>query len=307
MAQRMEKKSARILAFVLALIMLGSVFAYMLKGQRTVHEREIDLRLDNFREYVKYIPEGAIFFEYVNISYLNLPQGDPLRQTVDKMVKDLLVREIFSRTILDIPYGFKQMLAAYYGTMPLYFVDTNGRKIYFAAEDEIHVGKYTIAVRPGVAVFDRMSPFVVGNPSLVRAVVQVLEGNRTSVENETYPYLSRINGTFLYAWFTIGKGAGKILKANNTTISDFFFEGWGYNEKNGTYYKVWGVHFLGNYFFSKRHNESVEYVKIKNYKDQFSVARLEDPSFGKVLKAQPRILTYKISFKPVNSTNETKT
>jgi hypothetical protein len=299
----MEKKSARILAVILAFIMLGSVFAYMMRGTRNVETREVVIRLDDFREYVKYVPRGAIFFEYVNMSYLQLPEGDQLRYTVNKMLQDLLIREIFSRSIIEIPHGFTQILRVYYpNNMPLYFVDAKMTKIYFAKQDEMKVGNYSVPVRPGIALFDKISPFVIGNPTAVRVVVEIFQGKDESVANETYPYLSRINGSFLYAWFTFGEAAGRVLKVNNTSISDFFFEGWGYNPINNTYYKTWGVHFIGNYFFSKT-NET-EFCKIKNFEDGFSVAVLEDRDFGKIVQAQPRILSYKITFKPVNTTNE---
>jgi hypothetical protein len=295
----MEKRSARILALILALIMLGSVFAYMSKGGGG-QKRDVELRLNDFREYFNITPDGAYYCEYVNLSYLYLDQNDPLRNYVDERVRGILRGDVFSRSIIEIPSGFTQILAVYYDT-PLYFIDENRSKVYFAFEDQIEHGNHTIKVRPGLALLDSISPIALGFPSNVEKVADILDGKSSGVSNRIYPYLSRINGSFYYAWLVYGDNAKQLLKDNNTGITDFFFEGYRFNETNKSYEKVWGLHFLGNYFFAR--TNQTEYNIIENYNDGFSVAILGDKNFTKLIQTQPRILSYQISFEtPKNET-----
>ncbi len=301
MAKRMEKRSARILAFLLALIMLGSVFAYMMRSGN-VEKREVLLKLNDFREYVNITPKGAYYFEYVNLKQLvTLDREDPLRQFVEKKLNDLLVRSIFSRTVLEVPGGFEEIFVASYNpAVSLYFVNTNMSKVYFAKDSEVKYGNFTVQLRKGgLALIDELSPFVVGYTPLVRKVVDVVEGREDSVGNETYKYLSRINGSFVYASFVYGDVAKQAIKAENESVADFFFEGYRYNATNGSYEKVWAMHFIGNFFFGKMNKteQKFEYYRVYNFNDGFGIAVMGDKNFTKVVEARPRILSWKIEIK----------
>ncbi len=294
MARKMERKSARILALILALIMLGSVFAYMSRGGGS-QKREVELRLNDFREYVNLTPKGAYFIEYYNMKFMSLENSDPLKTFIESKLNEALRKEVFSRKMLEIPGGISKVYVAYYyGKLPLYFVDENMSKVYFASEDTMNVDSYSIKVRPGLALFDAISPIVLGSPSLVAEVVKIFEGKSNGIGDQTYPYLSRVNDSFYYAWFVYDGYAAAILRTNNTTVADFFFEGYRLNNTSSCYEKVWAVHFIGNYFFSKL-NATTEYIYIKNFKDGMNVAVMGDKNFTKLAEAQPRILTYKIT------------
>ena len=290
---RMEKRSARILAFVLALIMIGSVFAYVMRGG-TQNKREVKEIFSDFRDYINITPKSAYLIEYVNLSYLYLNKDDPLREYIDHKLKNILRPEIFSRSIISFPNGFRSIVLAYcYDTVQsyFYFVDTNLSKVYFAYNSELKIGNYTVKVRPGIALLDEISPVVVGYIKPVSDVVEILEGNETGL-SEYHKYLSRINGSFLYAWYTYGDYAKSTIKANNSSMADFFFEGYRFNETNKSYEKVWALHFIGNYFFAK--TNKTEYCYIRSYDDGFSVAVLGDKNFTKLMKTNPRILMYQI-------------
>ncbi len=290
---RIEKRSARILAFILALIMLGSVFTYIMRGGGE-NRREVFLRLEDFREYVNITPKSAYLIEYVNMSYLYLERNDSLRNYVSSKLREILRPEIFNKAVISFPGGFHSVVVARcYDIMQsyLYFIDTNLSKVYFAYRDEVKVGNHTIKVRPGIAMFDEISPVVIGYPMVVADVVRIIEGEENGL-SDYYKYLSRINGSFLYAWYTYGDYAKAIMKANNTSVTDFFFEGYRFNETNRSYEKVWAVHFIGNYFFAK--TNVTDYYYVKSYDDGFSIAVLGDKNFTKLINAQPRILTYRI-------------
>ncbi len=305
MARRMEKRSARLLALLLALIMLGSVFAYMSRGGGTTEKREVFLRLDDFREYVNITPAGAYYLQYVNLSYLStLPRDDPLRKYCEDQLKNMLVSAVFSRTVLEVPKGFSRIFSASYAgiAIPLYFVDANMSKIYFSKDREERYGEFTIQVRNnGIALIDQISPFVVGYTPLVAKVADIVNDPERSVGNYTYTYLSRINGTFAYAYFMYGDVVKDAVKAENESVADFFFEGYRYNLTSGNYEKVWAMHFIGNYFFAKM-NESernFEFYTVENFDDGLGIAVMGDKNFSKVLQAKPNILSWKII---VNST-----
>ncbi len=302
MARKMEKRSARLLALILALIMIGSVFAYMMRGGYS-EKREVKYHLENFREYVNWVPDGVYYFQYFNFTYLSqLDRDDPMVEYVNTNLKDVLISAVFSRTVLEVTSGIHEILVAnYMKAVPLYLVNAGGGKVYFAKEDEIKHGEFTLQVRRGAIAFvGEVSPFLIGYKPLVENATDIISGkdNLVGAGNFTYKYLSRINGSFAYALFMYGDAAKSSMKAGNESVGDFFFEGYRYNFANNTYEKVWAIHFLGHFFFGGM-NESekdFQYYKVKNFEDNFGIAVMEDANFTKVLKARPNILSWSISF-----------
>jgi len=300
MARKMEKKSARILAFLLALIMIGSVFAYMMRSG-SAEKREVEFRLDDFRSYVNWTPDGVYYMQYYNFTYLaQLEANDPMKDYVNSKLQNVLVSAVFSRAVLEITSGISQILVANYMTaIPLYFVDANMGKVYFAKEDETKYGNFTLQVRKGgIALVDQTSPVIVGYKPLVERAIDVIEGKNVSTGKETYRYLSRINGSFAYAFIMYGEPAKASFRSGNKSIVDFFFEGYRYNFINNSYEKIWALHFLGNYFFGgmNESEKNFEYYKVKNFKDGLSIAVMEDKNFTKVIEARPNILSWQISY-----------
>ncbi len=300
MARKMEKKSARLLALILALIMIGSVFAYMMRGGYS-EKREVKYRLDDFREYVNWTPDGVYYFQYFNFTQLSqLGADDPMAKFINNNMKDVLISAVFSRTVLEVPSGIHKIFVANYMTaVPLYFIDANMGKVYFAREDEVKHGEFTLQVRRGgIAFVGEVSPFIIGYKPLVENATDLISGSGKSAGNFTYRYLSRINGSFAYAMFMYGDPAKASMRAGNESVGDFFFEGYRYNFKNNTYEKVWAIHFIGNFFFGKM-NESeknFQYYKYRMLKDGLGIAVMEDANFTKVLAARPNILKWSISF-----------
>ncbi len=298
MARKMEKKSARLLALILALIMIGSVFAYMMRGGYS-EKREVKYRLDDFREYVNWTPDGVYYFQYFNFTQLSqLDADDPMAKFVNDNMQNALISAVFSRTVLETSSGIHRILIANYMTaIPLYFVDANMGKVYFAKEDEIKHGEFTLQVRRGgIAFVGEVSPFIIGYKPLVENATDLISGNGNSAGNFTYRYLSRINGSFAYATFMYGDTARASMRAGNESVGDFFFEGYRYNFKNNTYEKVWAIHFLGNFFFGgmNESEKNFQYYRVKNFKDNFGIAVMEDANFTKVLNARPNILKWSI-------------
>ena len=300
MARRMERKSARLLALLLALIMIGSVFAYMLRGG-SAEKREVIYRLDGFREYVNWTPADAVYIQYYNLSYTSkLGKDDPLASMIISDLNKLLIPAIFSRQVLEVTGGISQVMIADFGeAMPLYFVDARMSKIYFTNESEIQHGNFTLKVRrPGIALVSELSPLVVGYKPLVEKAVDTVEGKYPSFGNKSYSYLSRINGGFAYAFFASGDVVRQWIRSGNESPADFFFEGYRYNFNNNSYEKVWAMHFEGNYFFGgmNESEKNFEYYKVQNFDDGLSIAIMEDKNFTRVVNARPNILTWQISF-----------
>ncbi len=294
---QMEKRSARIIALILALIMIGSVFAYMMRGN-SPEKRKVVLKLNDFREYVNITPKGAYYFQYVNFQSLGqFTKDNPLKQYVDNKLDNILVPTIFSRSVLEVTRGIYSVFEATYGPgISLYFVDANQSRVFFAKKGEFKYHNFTIQYFGNIALMDQTSPFVVGYAPLVMKVVDVIQKRNESVGKDIYKYLARINGSFVYADFMYGNIVKMAMKSNNTSIADFFFEGFRYNATDGLYEKVWAIHFLGNYFFAamNKSEQNFAYYTFKNYPDGLSVAVMGDKDFTKVLYAKPRILAWKI-------------
>jgi len=296
MAKVMGRRSARILALILALIMLGSVFAYVMRGGQ-IESRHVKLRLSDFREYVNLTPKGAYEFEYVNLTeFAKLDPTDDLRIYVNGKLRNIVTPIIFSRNILEIPGGLREIYSAKYApAISLYFVNCGQSKVYFARESEFNYKTFKIQVRRGIGLIDEISPLIVGYTPLVNSSIDTIDNRSMSCSN-VYGYLKRINGSFAYAYFIFGDVAKRRLTSENKSVSDFFFEGYRYNYQNDSYEKLWALHFLDNFFFGKM-NESIRgfgYYKFENYEDGFGVAIMGDKNFSRIINAKPRILTLKI-------------
>jgi len=301
MARRMEKKSARILAFILALIMLGSVFAYMTRGSRA-EQRELLNRTEDFRDYFSWVPEGAKYAQYYNLSYASLlGKNDPLAELVSTELQKNLISTLFSRQILELTGGIHQMMILDYGkTIPLYFIDVGEGKVYFAKEGEVKYGNYTVQLRRGeIALVSELSPIVYGYKPLVLETLDAVEGKNESL-GKVKEYLMRINGSFAYAFIAYGDHVRDWIKIGNESPTDFFFEGYRFNFENKSYEKVWAMHFEGNYFFGgiNESEKSFEFYKVENFEDGLSVAVMEDKNFTNVVNAMPNILTWQITLNP---------
>ncbi len=284
MARKLEKRSARILALILAFIMLGSVFAYMFP-RSTPEKRDV--------------PENTSFY-YFNLTelkllYNKLGPKDPLVNFTGLEATHALHSNYLNARIVQFDSNsIREFILAEYGYYQIYFINENDSKVYFAKDTEYSIGNYTIQVsKYGVAMLDEISPLVIGYYPLVIEVAKNLNENR---KTECSSYISRLNSTFVNAFSICGKMTGEIFKLNQTneSIVDFFFQGFRYNFTSQQYEKVWGVHFTQNYFFAELNEteKDFDYYYFENFDDGFSIAVMGDKNFRKVLDARAQIMGF---------------
>lgn len=294
MARKLEKRTARILALILAFIMLGSVFAYM-SPKRVEEKRDVKVKFEDFRTWIDILPEDGLFY-YFNLTELgllskNLGAKDPLVNFTEEGASNALYSRYLSSRIVQLTHSIEEFVYADYG-YPLYLIDNNDSKVYFANEKNEIVGKFDVQFsKYGVAMIGEVSPLVIGYYSLVLGVAENLNNDR---KTEYSDYLLRLNDSFVFAFFTYGKKAGEVfkLKQTNESIADFFFQGYRYNSTSQQYEKVWGVHFVQNYFFTELNETEKEsdYYYYENSEDGFSIAVMGDKNFTKVLNATPKVM-----------------
>ncbi|MEM2086016.1 MAG: hypothetical protein QXF06_01260 [Archaeoglobaceae archaeon] len=295
MARKLEKRSARILALILAFIMLGSVFAYMSGGSK-VEKREVKLNLESFRDWINLAPEGGIFY-YFNLVELNnltkkLGAKDPLVNLTETGAINSLNSNYLSRHIVQFTHGINEFILAEYGSYPLYFINENTSKVYFVKDSDYEIGDFKVEVsKYGVAMISEISPLVIGYAPIV---IEVAKNANENKKVEYSYYLSKINGTFVLAFVAYGDSAGAVFRLNQTneSIVDFFFQGFRYNFTSQQYEKVWGAHFTQNYFFTEINEteKDFEYYYFENFEDGFSIAIMGDKNFTKVLDAKPNVM-----------------
>ncbi len=288
MAKRLEKRSARILAIVLALIMVGSIFAYI-SPRENIEQRNVKLEFSDFKETAAAL--NASFYEYLNFTYAH---GLKTENEIYKLAINASYSfdsKIFSQKVLQLPYGVREVLLTYYESyqVPVYAVSTNKGKVYFTSTTSEPFYNFTIKINNReVALVDETEPLIIGyTPVVVSAMQKILaEPNK-----ELYSYLSRLNGTFGYAFFLFGSEAEKALKSNETSYGNFYFEGYRFNETSSMYEKIVAIHFTENYFFvgMNESEKNVTHYFYENYEDGLSIAIFADKEFKRVLDAKPEI------------------
>lgn len=301
MVRKLEKRSARILALLLTFIMLGSVFAYV-SGGGTREKRETKLSL-SASEIVGYLPENSLIY-YYNLTEINalsrkLGDKDPLVAYVGKIASQELnyaYNSYLDRRIVEFTSNIQEFLVARYGDFDVYIVNENASKVYFAKQAEQKMGNFTVKLYGSVAIADEVHPLLVGYNSLVLEVIERIDKEKPS---DYSTYISRLNGTFLFYFMTFGNLTGKYVRftEGNESPADFFFQGFRFNETSGNYEKVWGIHFIQNYFFSgvNESEKGFEYYYFENFDDGFSIAIMGDKNFTAVENAIPNVVGIIIS------------
>ncbi|AEA46267.1 hypothetical protein [Archaeoglobus veneficus] len=286
MARRMETRSARFLAFFLALIMLGSVLVYALKGSYVAPERETKYDFQSFDDLLKCLPAGAGQIIYASTKNCS---NEILLEYVDHIIKINYDPYVFSN--LRLAHPVERMLVASYGDGLLYLVDVNKTKIYFAGEKDEYRG-FKVKVANGIMVAPEVSPFLIGTaPHVARAIDTIVSGNG-SMDELIANYTSRIPGSFNVILMFYGDAAKALTEgdSNVTDYMDFYFTGL---RMNGSMYeKVVGVHFIKNGAFVD--SNVTEYYNYTNYDDGLSVAVMRDTNFTKIRTAQPELRVLEI-------------
>ncbi|MEM0350456.1 MAG: hypothetical protein QXU61_01635 [Archaeoglobaceae archaeon] len=301
MVRRLERRSARILAIILAFIMLGSIFAYV-SGGGMREKRNIKINL-KMLEAVNYVPENTILFYYNILEYntllKRLGKNDPLLEYFEKdLNRELEFASMYylNKRIVEFTHPIEELLVVQYGDFNIYFINENISKVYFAKQFEQNVDGFSIKVSGGVAVVEDFHPLLIGYTPFVLEVVKRINSGKG---NDYGTHLTKLNDTFLFFFLIFGNETRKYIKfsQDNESALDFFFQGFRYNESSQRYEKIWGIHFTKNYFFSNINEteKNFEYYYFENFEDGFSIAVMGDRDFEKVLNATPNILGILIS------------
>jgi len=288
MANIMEKKSARILALILAFIMIGSILAYAFRGPSKPEERTIKFDMGNsLKDWLRYIPNSTEYILYFNYSTDNRSLlSFVYNATVSAMrYMDPYAFSLFEPRNIGM---FKRMLI---GHPELYLVDLEKRKVYFAYEAKREYYGYNVKISKRImgryyAMTDDIHPIVYGYPDSVIGTLYIIANHGNGSIMDVYGnYTNRINGTFKYAIMVTGETAKSSIQSNGTPMADFYFEGY---RMNGTMFeKVVGIHFIGNYFFVK--SNKTEFYYCRNYDDGFSIAVMCDHNLTKLINTTPEI------------------
>jgi len=293
MAKAHERKSARLLAFVLALIMVASALVYAFRNPSKPEEREIKFDMGkDWKDWIRYLPNGTGYIVYLNYTEKN----ETLKKFIYNKTLNNVNPYVFREFRPTINYFRSMMIFDYYN----YLIDLNRSKVYFAYKQKDVYKNFTLktgfAVGRLYTVVDETHPVILAYPSYAKAVINVITGNSTGFTEDYGNYTSRINGSFSYAFILAGDMAKSTLTDNGTPIADFYFEG--YRMNGSVYEKVVGIHFLRYYFFVKTNetaNKTVYYY-YKNYDDGFSIAVMGSYNFTSLTQLMPEMRTVIIKF-----------
>lgn len=277
-----ETKSARLLALLLALIMIGSVFAMLPRGNKPV-QRDVKYEFEGFEEWLKCLPSAPDQIIFVNTT----THDDELREYINEIVTKNWNRYIFANLGLDNPVE-KMLVASYFDGL-LYMIDVNKTRVFYTGQKEDYKG-FKVKYSDGVMLVSEVSPFLIGSaPSIASAIDTILfqrENTHTLVSN----YTSRLPDNFNIIFMFYGDYANRLISGGNfSDYIDFYLEG--VKKNNTKYEKVVAIHFknTGGFANYSVNDNITEYYNFINYDDGLSVAVMQDGNFTKLLNAQPRL------------------
>lgn len=275
MADRMQNKSARLLAFLLALIMLGSVLAYAFRGG-TSPEREIKADLGEGTELLRYANGDEII-------YFNFTPNSSLMILANAYLQNIFKDQIFRHFSLSSGTSIREMLVSYNYTDGnfLYMIDIGRRKAYFSYTDKETYGGFEIRVNGPYAAVFQTSPILLGTYSAVLDAVDVYNNQKT-INLTITNYTSQMGPAEFMLVFK-----GDVLRniiSGNVTV-DFYAVAY---RMNGTYYeKVVAMHFTEpNVFFVRGNQTAYNYVKNM---DGLSISIMGDYNLTRLMDAQPEM------------------
>ncbi|MFO7968002.1 MAG: hypothetical protein R6U44_10440 [Archaeoglobaceae archaeon] len=285
MAKKMEKRSARLLAIVLALIMVGSVFA-MMPGSDTTTKRDVKYSFSGLQGYMDILPPGMSQIIYTNTSGTN---DEKLLNYTNNVMTNNFQRAVFSN--LGGLQELNGFLVAGYDDGLLYLIDVNRTEVYHSGE----AGNYSgLAVKTSdrIMMTPETSPFLIGTQKHVRSSIDLISAESKS---EYSDYVSRAPGNFDVVFMFPGESAQGLMGSNFTNYTDFYMEGIRTNDS--MYEKVVAMHFQdsrGGF----RDSNVTDYYNFTNFEDNFGLVTMRDSNFTKLLQAQPRLKPV-ISFEQV--------
>jgi len=277
-----SKKSARILALVLALIMIGSIAAFGIRGIGQPPKRVIKHEAKTLPEIINILPDGATQVLYMDL--LGTHDKNLLNYT-SMLIQQNTIPEFFRS--LQLTSAVRKYVIAAYPDGLIYLLDVNKTKTYYLTKEKTEYLGYTIKISyDNIAFCDQVSPIVLGTPNKVLNLIECINNLKPSFNKSVGNYTSRIGKNYPISLVLYGESA----KEMSQNTSDFYFIGYG---MNGTLYeKFVALHFTEYAGFVE--SNVTEFYSFENYKDGFSIASMSDSNFTKVLEAKPEIRLLKV-------------
>ncbi|WP_457591095.1 hypothetical protein [Geoglobus sp.] len=285
MVKPLEKKSAKLLAFILALIMLGSVLVYALKGTYTAPKRDVLYEAEGFKDTLKLLSNS------LQVYYLNFTTHDPnMVSLIDAYWRNFATDPVLSYvrfTKLDAMYYavYNQSELGY--TPYMYLFDVGNSKVFFSYDTKQDYMGVTVKVKRGYGFTENTNPVALGTLDAVMQYIDLISGNsKTSSYQQYIDRLPDLNYDFAIVLF--GEAANQSIRLNGSSgnVADFYFEGIAVNESGG-YDKVVAINFNQNIFFVNAENVT-EYYNVTRY-DTLNIAFMHDTNFTKILTAKPEM------------------
>ena len=306
MARRMESKGARILAILLALIMIGSVLTYAARRSQTTHEREVQFIFpDGFNGIISHIPPGTDQVVYVNMENSNPRFSEILKRTVTNNMDSIF----FSH--LRLSQGVKRfMVCSYSGNFPeiLYLIDVNRTRVFYTYESEDLYDGYKIKSNKGVSLVDQTSPFLLGTTPIITKTLDVITKKaKRTLASEVGNYTSRMpNGDYNLIIMFKGNAVKQFVRGNTSNFFDFYLAAYRINASNPSYYeKVVLMRFVKNGGFVS--SNKTAYYTYKNFKDGLSLAVMDDTNLTKLMQLEPEMRLIEIQPVKTNTTANNST
>lgn len=303
MAKALETRGAKLLALLLALIMLVSVLVYALRGAQKVPEREVIYQVNDFKEMMKLLSDSS------EILYLNFRFIDAnLTQFVDAYYRNIVYSEpLFTYNYIGLISLNSLTFVLYpsddFGlTSYMYLLDSGSYKVFFRHDSKEEYDGVTIKKLQGYAMAENVNPVPVGVENVVYDYVDKISGKKKVESNYTEFIDNLPDLDYKFALVLFGEMANSSIAMNGTDgeKADFYFEGIALNESGG-YDKVIAINFKQNIFFVE--SNVTEYYNVTRY-DSLNIAFMHDKNFTKIIEAKPEMRA--VFIKPVDtSENET--
>ncbi len=261
-----SSKQYKILALILAIIMIGSVLAVFAPSspKKEVKVKK-KLEIHSFKDIMEYTPPDIALFQYVDMERLN---GTELGAWV-KEKKIVPTSAVEWATSVDFQNGL----------WVNFFRTLNDTPVTYPSSGTVEYGNYTLKDRNGIVLLDEIIPYVFGPQPVVENVIDLIDGktNQSAFSAYYQPYNMSIFGdNFDYVQIRVG---------NLTAYSDLIFVGIKHLQ-DGNYERVSAFHLTqGNVILVDRGNKSrfLEYnitysngYRIKRVVGNFTSV-IEDP------------------------------
>ncbi len=284
MAKSLEKRSAKVLALILALIMIGSVFAYAMRGSHTIPERKIIYNVKGFKRTLTLLSNSRYVY------FLNFNQTDKnMTNLISSYWKSFVMNDPIFRYVRFTKLNsmfYAMFNQTVFGSNYLYLFDAGNSKIFFTYDKEFKYKNVTIKVKDGYGYAENVNPAPIGTLDTVYSFIDKITSKNESGEyGKIISEIPDINYDFAIALF--GEMANSSIRMKNSSgeIANFYFEGIAIN-KSGGYDKVVAVNFLQNVFFVKSNvTEIYNVTRIGG----LNIAFMHDSNFTKILEAKPEM------------------